>query len=430
MSSPQTPYCGSTEHLTGRRQFMGSMLSGMGAAAGMSLLTHPLGASELVQRGKSVVVIYLGGGISQFESWDPKTHVDTGGPFKAIPTSVPGIHVSELLPHTSKLMHHMALIRSINTGNDDHGLATNLIRSGRMTRTATEYPELGATVAKCLERADFPLPGHIHTAPAGNARRGNNSAYLGPRYASVTVSAEAGVVNSVLPDGMTVTVDTQRNTWRRFLNERFMRGRHAAEIDAFTQSYEQALQLMTRREVFDSTREPAEVQQRYGSDELGRQLLLARRLVENEVPFIEVKNDGWDTHCNNFEYHIHNVAFFDRPFAVFLSDLADRGLLERTLVIVMTEFGRTPTINPYYGRDHYSKAWSIALAGCGIHHGAVIGKTSDDGAEIVDRQVDHRHLFHTFLRAVGVDSSAEFDIAGRPFPIADPAAGPIEELLT
>jgi uncharacterized protein (DUF1501 family) len=123
------------------------------------------------------------------------------------------------------------------------------------------------------------------------------------------------------------------------------------------------------------------------------------------------------------------VGDFDRPFAHFIADLDRRGLLQQTLVIVMTEFGRTPRINTGHGRDHYAKAWSIALAGCGIQHGAVIGKTDAKGVEVTHRQIDHRHLFHTYLRAVGIDSSAEFEIAGRKFPIADPAYGPIEELL-
>lgn len=423
-------WCGSDQHTLGRRQFMGTALAGLGAATGAAWLSNPLGATEVAKRGRSMVVIFLAGGISQFESWDPKTHLDTGGPFKSIPTSVPGIHVSELLPHTSKLMHHMALVRSLSTGVDDHGISTMMVRAGRMTRNTTDFPELGSVVAKGLERDDFPLPGHIHASPSGGGGRTNNAAYLGPKYASVTVGAENGVINSVLPSGMSVSVDGQRNSWRRFVNQRFQLRRRSAETDAFTQSYEQALQLMERREVFDISRETAEVQDRYGRGELGRQLLLARRLVEQEVPYVEVRHDGWDTHHNNFEFHIYNVGDFDRPFAVFLQDLVDRGLLERTLVVVMTEFGRTPRINPGYGRDHYPNAWSIALAGCGIHHGAVIGKTSDDGSEVTDRKVDHRDMFHTYLRALGIDSSGEFQIGGRSFPIADPAAAPIEELLT
>jgi hypothetical protein len=422
--------CGTIDHEIGRRQFMGEFLMGMGAVAGTSLFSHPIGASEVTQRGKSVVVVYLNGGISQFESWDPKTDLETGGPFKSIPTSVPGIHISELLPYTAQQMHHIALIRSISTDLDDHGLANNIVRSGRTTRSATEYPELGAVVSKGLERADFPLPGHITTMVGGSGGRANNAAYLGPQYASVAIGAEkGGIVNTQLPDGMTVTADSRRHDWRRFVNGRHRSKVQSAEMDAYTQCYEQALRLMEKRELFDITREAESVQEAYGKTEFGKQLLLARRLVEAEVPFIEIQHGGWDFHHNNFEFHLHYVADFDRPFAHFIGDLHQRGLLERTLVIVMTEFGRTPKINAGYGRDHYPKAWSIALAGCGIQHGAVIGKTDPKGIEVTDRKVDHRHLFHTYLRAVGIDSSGEFDIAGRRFPIADPAFGPIKELL-
>lgn len=430
MQEHQYRPCGEVEHLLGRRQFMGDLLAGAGILAGSSLLASSVGTAEVARRGKSVVVVYLNGGISQFESWDPKASLETGGPFKAIPTTVPGVHISELLPQTAKQMHRMALVRSLNTKQDDHGLANNLVRSGRMTQSATEYPELGAVVAKGLERADFPLPGHIATMPAGVGGRGNNAAYLGPRYTSVSVGAEkGGVANAQLPDGMTVTADQRRHDWRRFANSRFRDKVDSAEIDAYTQTYEQALRLMERRDLFDITREPTKVRDAYGKSELGKQFLLARRLVEQEVPFVEIQPGGWDFHHNNFEFHLHYVSDFDKPFALFLEELAQRGHLDRTLVVVMTEFGRTPRINTGYGRDHYSRAWSIALAGCGIKHGAVIGKTDAKGIEVTDRQVDHRHLFHTYLQAVGINSSSEFDIAGRKFPIADPAAGPIKELL-
>ena len=171
--------CGSAQHTVGRRQFMGDFLTAAGAiSAGTSLFSHPLGAGEIARRGKSVVVVFLNGGVSQFESWDPKKDLDTGGPFKAIPTTVPGIHISELLPNTAKQMHHMALIRSINSGLDDHGLANNIIRTGRTTRSATEYPELGSVVAKGLERPDYPLPGHIATMLSGVGGRAKGIEHL------------------------------------------------------------------------------------------------------------------------------------------------------------------------------------------------------------------------------------------------------------
>jgi uncharacterized protein (DUF1501 family) len=157
--------------------------------------------------------------------------------------------------------------------------------------------------------------------------------------------------------------------------------------------------------------------------------LLARRLLESGITYVQVNHREYDTHSENFDFHIEQLGEFDRPFATLIADLADRGLLASTLVVVLSEFGRTPIINHNLGRDHWGTAWSICLGGCGIQRGAVIGKTNDQGTAVADREVHHGHLFHTYLRAVGLDSTGTFDIAGRPIPMADPAFGPIEELL-
>ncbi|MEO1995810.1 MAG: DUF1501 domain-containing protein, partial [Planctomycetaceae bacterium] len=158
--------------------------------------------------------------------------------------------------------------------------------------------------------------------------------------------------------------------------------------------------------------------------------LLARRLLENGLPFVQVSHSNYDTHNENFNFHLEQVGEFDRSFAALISDLHTRGLLESTLVVVMSEFGRTPRINKYYGRDHWGTAWSVCVGGGRIKPGVVIGKTNKNGTAVTDRQVDHGHLFHTYLSAVGLDSSASFDIGGRPIPMADPSMGPIEELLS
>jgi uncharacterized protein (DUF1501 family) len=144
---------------------------------------------------------------------------------------------------------------------------------------------------------------------------------------------------------------------------------------------------------------------------------------------VQVNHSNYDTHNENFDFHIEQLGEFDGPFAMLIQDLVDRGLWQNTMLVVMSEFGRTPRINRFFGRDHWGKAWSVALGGCGIQGGAVIGKTNDNGTEVVDRQVDHGHLFHTYLRAVGVDSTIKFDAGGRGIPAADPAAEPISELL-
>ncbi|MFP6650122.1 MAG: DUF1501 domain-containing protein, partial [Pirellulaceae bacterium] len=157
--------------------------------------------------------------------------------------------------------------------------------------------------------------------------------------------------------------------------------------------------------------------------------LMARRLLEHGVTFVQVTHSNYDTHNENFNFHHEQLGEVDGPFSTLIADLVDRGMWDNTLVVVLSEFGRTPNINKYYGRDHWGTAWSVCLGGAGIQRGAVIGKTNDGGTAVSEREVDHAHLFHTYLQAVGVDSSDTFDVGGRPVPIADPAYEPIKELL-
>ena len=186
---------------------------------------------------------------------------------------------------------------------------------------------------------------------------------------------------------------------------------------------------MERRDAFDVTKEPARDLDRYGTHDFGRHCLLARRLLESGVTFVKVTHSNYDTHNENFDFHLEQVGEFDQSFSALLDDLAQRGRLEHTLVIVMSEFGRTPRINHLYGRDHWSAAWSVALAGAGIKPGMVLGKTNANGTAVVDGQVNSGHLFHTYLRAVGLDPSDTFEVNGRAIQIADPTASAIKELL-
>lgn len=423
--------CGSTEHVFARRQFLGGMLAGAGAlVGGVGALARPAAAKQLQRDQKRVLVFNMHGGLSQLESWDPKPGTPTGGPFRAIPTSVPGTHICELLPQTAQQMHHLALIRGVNTAEDDHGKGAYLMLHGRRQTPAADYPQIGAVTTKALEGVSDPsLPGHIQIVAGGGGGRGNDAAYLGPRYASIVLGNGNPPQNSAPPEGLTPEADLRRQEIRRRANEAFLKRRRTAMTDAYTYNYEQALQLMQRRDVFDITKEPEKDLERYGKHDLGRHCLLARRLLEHGITFVQVSHSNYDTHNENFNFHIEQLGEFDQAFSTTIADLADRGMLENTLVIVLSEFGRTPNINLYYGRDHWSKAWSVCLAGARVQPGAVIGKTNDHGTEVVDRQVDHGHLFHTYLQAIGVDSLGNFDIGGRPIPIADPASEPIKEVL-
>jgi hypothetical protein len=420
--------CGSPEHLLARRQFLGGLASGI-VVGGLAHFVRPAVAEQIKKDQKRVVVINMHGGLSQLESWDPKPGTHTGGPFRAIPTSVPGIHLSELLPQTAKQMHHLALVRGVNTKEDDHGKGQYLMVTGRRQTPASDYPEIGAVCSKALSSDAFSLPGHIKVTPGGGGGRGSDSAYLGPKFASVVLGNGNPPQNSARPADVVEAADQARQAFRRKVNDQFSLSRRTAMTDAYTQNYEQALSLMQSRDVFDVAKEPEKDHERYGKFDFGRHCLLARRLLENNVPFVQVTHSNYDTHNENFDFHLEQLGEFDRGFACLVADLADRGMLDSTLIVVLSEFGRTPNINHLYGRDHWSAAWSICLGGAGIQRGAAFGKTNEDGTKVVDGQVDHGNLFHTYLRALGLDPTGSFDVGGREVPMADPMSAPIKELL-
>ncbi len=425
--------CHSREHVVTRRGFLAGA-TGLGATAALGPLgfAAPEATAQLARSQKRVLVIFLSGGLSQLESWDPKPNTDTGGPFKAIPTSVPGIHISELLPHTAKQAHRLAIVRSLNSISDDHGIGERIMMTGRKPEPGIEYPELGAVAARLLSNAtESTLPGHIKILPNGGSGFGNkaDAAFLGPKYASVSLGDGKPPADIFRPKELSPESDAAREDLRRRLSARFARSRRSAATDAYTESFEQAERVVKQAEVFDTERENPRIADRYGRHDFGRHLLLARRLLEAGVSYVKVSHSNYDTHHENFDFHIEQLGEFDRPFATLLDDLADRGMLESTLVIVMSEMGRTPRINDRYGRDHWSKAWSVVLAGCGIKGGAVVGKTNATGTAVTDREVYSGHLFHTYLRAVGLDPTKNFYPNERPVPIADPKTTAITEIL-
>jgi uncharacterized protein (DUF1501 family) len=325
-------------------------------------------------------------------------------------------------------MHHLALVRSLDTKNGDHGKGPIEMTTGRKMIPGSEYPHLGAVAAKALMPEKFPLPGHILIRGAGPGS--GQAEYLGPKYDAVALNDGKPPANIARLDGFSAEADARRNSFRAKANDRFAGRRRTADTDAYTYSYDQAVALMSQSDVFNVSKEPAADHDRYGKHEFGQHCLLARRLLEAGVPFIQINHSNYDTHFENFDFHIEQLGEFDQPFATLVADLADRGLLADTVICVMSEFGRTPKINHTYGRDHWGTAWSVALGGGRIKGGAVIGKTNANGTAVTDRAVDHGDIFHTILQAAGVDSKSEFDVGGRKFPIADPAKDAIKELLT
>jgi len=421
--------CGSAEHQVSRRSLLGGLTAGFGAAAtGLGEVQRAM-AKQLQDSGRRMLVVFLRGGVSQLESWDPKPKTDTGGPFRAIPTSVPGIHISELLPHTAKQMHRLALVRSLNSRENNHGKGAYLMTRGHRQQPAVEHPHLGALSSRLLAPGRSPLPGYIRITPKGKGNSGNDAAFLGPKYAGVVLGDGQPPNYTSPPDGLSAASIAARNRFREIANSEFGQRRRTAATQAYTHSYEQAAQLIERRDVFDVSQEPARFHDRYGEHDFGRHCLLARRLLENGVTYVQVDHRNYDTHFENFNFHIEQLGEFDGTFATLVDDLAERGMLTSTLIVVMAEFGRTPRINSRLGRDHWGTAWSIAMGGCGIQPEAVIGRTNKNGTRVEDREVDEGHLFHTYLQAVGIDSTQPIDVDGRPMQITNPSREAIDEVL-
>ncbi|MBL8797567.1 MAG: DUF1501 domain-containing protein [Planctomycetia bacterium] len=421
--------CQSPEHQISRRSFLRGMSVGTLGMLGFGGMIQPSTAKELSKDQKRVLVVFLAGGSSQLETWDPKPGTDTGGPFRAMPTSVPGTHICELLPHTGKLMHKLALIRGINTAEDDHGKGEIIMQTGRRQEPAMQYPRIGSAMSKLLATGEETLPGYIHVRPGGGGFNQGDAAFLGPKYASLTLGDGKPPANLLRPDALSLAADQQRNDLRQKLDSKFMQKRRSAETESYTHSYEQAAQIMAQHRLFDVNNEDPRSLDRYGRHDFGRHCLLARRLLEAGVTFVQVTHTNYDTHHENFDFHIEQLGDFDKPFARLVSDLDERGMLESTLVIVMAEFGRTPRINQNIGRDHWSKAWSIAVGGCGIQGGAVVGKTNANGTAVTDREVHGGHLFHTYFKALGLNPKKNYYFNQQPIPMADPKASAIDEVL-
>ena len=412
--------CHQLDHQVARRQFLAGAAGGTLA---FSLPGSPAVAKQVDGQHKRILQVYLQGGVSQLESWDPKPGTEFGGPFRAISTSVPGMHISELLPYTAQRMHHLSIVRSINLKTNDHRQGRLFMEKGRR---AGEYPYVGSIASKYLAPEKAELPGYIHISTRGLSD--STSAFLGARHAQLKFQGVTPPKNLSLPKGLAQSAATRRMELRQQFNQQFQAGRGKAMTETFDASFQQAEKLMSRKTFFEKA--PADIDlERYGKHDFGRNCLLARTLLENNATCVKVTHHGYDSHAENFNFHLEQLGEFDKTFSMLLDDLHERGMLESTLVMVYSEFGRTPKINVRYGRDHWGTAWSIALGGCGIQPGAIIGKTNDKGTAVAEREVDAGHLFHTYLQALGIDSTRDHEIAGRSVPIGDPAASPIKELL-
>jgi hypothetical protein len=409
-------------------------------------------AAASPQRTRSCILLWMNGGPSQTDTFDLKPGHANGGPFQEIATSAPGLRISEHLPKIARFGHRLAVVRSMSTKEGEHQRATFLLRTGYQPTGPIQYPPLGSLVAKELG-ADAPLPNFISIAPY---RAFNPAAYgpgfLGPAYAPLIVGEGVQFVPQAqaydqalkvqdidLPGGVDRAHADSRLDILQDLERDFVAGHPGAAALSHQTAYDRAVRLMRTAggKAFDLEQEPASVRDAYGQSLFGQGCLLARRLVERGVPFVEVSLGGipnvpvgWDTHANNFDAVRNLSEVLDPAWGTLMADLDQRGLLDTTLIVWMGEFGRTPKINGTRGRDHYPNAWSTVLAGGGIKGGQAVGKTSADGTKVEERPVSVSDFLATVCLALGIDPLKQNrSNVGRPIRIADKAANPLQEVL-
>jgi hypothetical protein len=414
-----------------RRSFLRHV--SLGAAGGAALSWKDgmtLQAEELRRRGMACIFLHMRGAPSQFETFDPKPDTPNGGPTKAIETAASGIRIAEGWERVAAQMNDIALIRSLTNGKEgNHDRAVYQLHTGYLQSGTVRHPSLGAIAAAELGSADFDLP---HFVNIGHRSGVVGAGYLGMSYSPFSVIDPTKLPNNIqLPTGIDADRFGRRQDLLQGLEADFSESGGANAVQDHHLLYGKAkrLVLSPRLKAFDLTQERDGVRDRYGRTEFGQGCLLARRLVEQGVTFVEVESAGWDTHDDNFNRVKKLAGQVDPAFAALVADLKDRGLLEKTLVVWLGEFGRTPRINAKAGRDHHPLSFNMALAGGGIKGGQVVGATNDEGTLVDRRPVTVPDLFCTFCQALGIDARKEYvSSLGRPLKIVDGGA-PVSELF-
>lgn len=434
-----------------RRSF--AKYSGLSLLGGAMSGWMPQLAAQLAEAGtrasRSCILLWMSGGPSQMETFDPKEGQANGGPTRAIDTSVPGIRIAENLPKVAGVMKHLAPIRSMSTKEGDHTRATYFMRTGYLPQGPIQYPSVGAFLGKQLKKKECDLPSYVSINPF---RAFSPSAYgpgfLGPAWSPLVVASETDKDKNVLfqvrnlksADRLSSDQVDGRLNLLNTLETSFLAERPDAPGSSHLQSYEQAIRMMKSSAVsaFQLDEEDDILRDAYGRSTFGQGCLLARRLIERGVSFVEVSltgvdgapGAGWDTHAENFTAVKSLCDVLDPAWATLMTDLKQRGLLDDTLVIWMGEFGRTPQINENTGRDHWPGSWSTVLGGAGVKGGQAYGATSDDGTEIKEDPVTVQNLMATICRALSLDPTAtNLSNIGRPIPLADHGAMALEALL-
>lgn len=381
-------------------------------------------ADEARKQHKRCILLWMNGGASQFETFDPKPHRETGGPFRPISTNLPGVQVSELLPKMSQQMDKLTVIRSMRTSQIDHPQGIHLMHTAYSEAAGVRFPEMGAVVAKYLGQPDAALPSFLKIGSNGNSGAG----FLGPKYQPFSMGHD-GKLPPFAQSTMKPEQETRRDSLRQFVEDRYAERHQGETAKMHREAYDASRRLQTALDKFKIDAQWKKYEPLYGDSFFGRNCLLARQLVEAGVPFVEIGHSGYDTHADNFTGHKGLLPPMDQGWAGLLTDLAERGLLDSTLVVWMGEIGRTPNINNRAGRDHYVHAWSTALAGGSVKRGLVYGETDEDGRDVVSGKVTEGDFFATIYKALGIDPTVENFAGSRPIPLAPFGSSVVSDLL-
>ncbi|QDU64209.1 hypothetical protein Pan216_50980 [Planctomycetes bacterium Pan216] len=409
-----------------RRHFVKHMTAAGSMALPMSQWiqsAHAARESGKAPKTRSMILLWMSGGPATIDIWDLKPGSKNGGEFKPIQTTGSG-QICEHLPQLAKQMKHLNIIRSYSSREADHARGTYLNHTGFPPLPTVVHPAIGACVAKFNSPESLEIPGNVSLGAGG---QGVSPGFLGMTYAPFRVNAGRPVPNTITPVS-DVRHASRAELWNA-IETGFVKQRRGGLPEDHSAIYGKAHKLMgsTLLDAFDISKEPENMQARYGDHQFGKSCLLARRLVENGVPFIEVGLGGWDMHNGIFEALAgapmnggpSRLKQVDDGFSALVEDLVQRGLWETTTIVWMGDFGRTPKINIDGGRDHWPRCWSVVLGGGGMKGGEVVGATDKDGVAIVDEPVEVSNLFASLYKSVGIEPTTELRSPnGRPLRLS------------
>ena len=403
-----------------RRHFVSHMAGAAALASPATAFTNSLmaNAADMKKRHKAAILLWMGGGPSTMDIWDLKPGAPTGGEFKQISTSADGVAISEHMPLMAKQMHHMAIVRSMSTREADHMRGRYYMHTGYVPNPNVEHPGYGSVIAHELadQVAGLEIPPFVSVG-GGSVGAG----FLGMTWAPFVVDSNGNVRN--LDGGIDRSRIDQRLKMLSAIEDKFIGEKRGSSAEEHRRVVEKTTRLMSssQMEAFKVSAEPPEMLEKYGANAFGRGCLMARRLVERGVPFVEVDLGGWDNHADIFAtLRDQKLPVLDQAMSALVGDLADRGMLDDTVVMWMGEFSRTPSINGDGGRDHWARSWSTVVGGGGFKRGIVVGETSGDGREVVTEPYTSQDLMASVLKSLGISLETTFTAKnGRPMKIAN-----------